>query len=146
MAGFRLETVRPGYTYQALLRCSGRLVLGRGAERHVWAAFLDGTERVDVLLDLTAVTDMDAAGVGVIAALCRSMRRRGGTVRLLAASPRVRTLLRVTGVEHALDRPAPPFCEDGCRGGFVRASARRSPISALASGRVANAVMGMSRL
>ncbi len=146
MADFRVETVRPGYTYQALLRCSGRLVLGRGAERHVWAAFLDGTERVDVLLDLTAVTDMDAAGVGVIAALCQSMRRRGGTVRLLGASPRVRTLLRVTGVEHALDRPTPPFCEDGCRGGFVRASARRSPISALASGRVANPVMGMSRL
>ena len=100
---FRLETIRPGYTRQALLRCSGRLVLGRGAERHIWAAFLDGTERVDVLLDLAAVTDMDAAGIGVIAALCQSTRRRGGTVRLIAASSRVRTLFRVTGVEYALD-------------------------------------------
>src|SRR5262245_40306975 len=146
MAEFRLETVRPGYTYQALLRCSGRLVLGRGAERHVWAAFLDGTDRVDVLLDLAAVTDMDAAGIGIIAALCQSMRRRGGTVRLSAASSRVRTLLSITGVEYALDRPAPPVCRDGSKGGYVRALAGRSPVSALAPGRGACAVMGMSRL
>jgi anti-anti-sigma factor len=123
MADFRLETVRSGYADQALLRCSGRLIVGRGAEPHNWAAVLDGTDRVDVLLDLSAVTDMDAAGIGIIASLCQSMRRRGGTVRMLAASARVRTLLRVTGVECALDRPTPPICEDGCRGGLVRATA-----------------------
>jgi anti-anti-sigma regulatory factor len=123
MADFRLETVRPRYTCQALLRCSGRLIVGRGAERHHWAAFLDGTDQVDVLLDLSVVTDMDAAGIGIIASLCQSLRRRGGTVRMLAASARVRTLLRVTGVEYALDRPAPPVCEDGGTGGFVREAA-----------------------
>ena len=123
MADFRLETVRPGYTDQALLRCSGRLIVGRGAERQIWAVLFYGSDRVDVLLDLSAVTDMDAAGIGIIASLCQSIRRRGGTVRMLAASARVRTLLRVTGVEYALDRPAPPTCEDGGRGGCVRAAA-----------------------
>ena len=99
--------MRLRYADQALLRCSGRLIVGRGAERHNWAAFLDGTDRVDVLLDLSAVTDMDAAGIGVIASLCPSIRRRGGTVRVLAASARVRTLLRVTGVEYALESAGP---------------------------------------
>jgi anti-anti-sigma factor len=105
---FRIETVRPGYTYQALLRCAGPLVSGDGAEPEVWSALLDSPDRVDVLLDLTGVTDIDAAGVGILAELCQVMHRQGGTVRLLAANERVRTMLRVTGVEDALDLPTPP--------------------------------------
>lgn len=142
MTGFHLETIRPGYTYQALLRVTGRLVLGIGAERKVWAPFLDGTERVDILLDLAGVTQMDAAGVGIIAALCLSMRRRGGTVRLLAASPRVRTLLRVTGVEFALDRPLPPVRECPGRSRVLRAPVVRRQPATLAF-EAAGPVMGL---
>ncbi len=111
---FRLDTVRPGYTYQALLQAAGRLVLGHGADRRFWAPILDGSERIDILLDLAGVTDLDAAGIGLIAELCRSMRRRGGTVRVFAASPRVETLLRLTGVDNALDRPM-PLADVPCR-------------------------------
>ena len=145
MSEFRLEIVRPGYTYQALLRCTGRLIVGHGAERFLWAPLLDGTDRVDILLDLAPVTDMDAAGVGLIAALCQAMHRRGGTVRLLSAPARVRTLLRITGVEYALDRPAPPV--RGCGGGsrVLRAPACRPP-AAVAFQAVDRSMNAMSRL
>jgi anti-anti-sigma factor len=103
-----METVRLGYTNQALLRCSGKLILGHGADRSFWAPLLAGADGVDLLLDLAAVTQIDAAGVGVIVDLCRSMHRRGGTVRMVAASARVRRMLRLTGVEALLDGPGCP--------------------------------------
>jgi anti-anti-sigma factor len=70
---------------------------------------LAGADRVDLLLDLAAVAQIDAAGVGVIVDLCRSMHRRGGKVRMVAASARVRRMLRLTGVEALLDDPACPW-------------------------------------
>ena len=97
------------YTYQASLRCRGRLV--RRPRRRT-ATFgprcSTGPTPVDVLLDLARRhrhgrrRGRNHCGPASVDA------PRGGTVRLLSASARVRTVLRVTGLEHATDRPVPP--------------------------------------
>ena len=110
--------------------------MGAAAQRH--------RSHFDILLDLAPVTDMDAAGVGLIAALCQAMHRRGGTVRLHSAPARVRTLLRITGVEYALDRPAPPVC--WCGGGSRVLRAPRRPPAAVAFQAVDPSMNAMSRL
>ena len=94
---FRMETVRLGYTNQALLRCSGRLILGHGADGSFWTPLVAGADGVDLLLDLAAVTQIDAAGVGVIVDLCRSMHRRGGTVVAYGITASLRGGRRASG-------------------------------------------------
>jgi len=51
-----------------------------------------------VLLDLRAVTFLDASGVGFIAALYRAARGRCGELRLVGVAGRVRRLLEISGL------------------------------------------------
>ena len=51
-----------------------------------------------VLLDLRAVTFLDASGVAFIAALCRAAQGRGGELRLVGMGGCVRTLLEISGL------------------------------------------------
>ena len=64
-------------------------------------------------LDLAGVTFIDCAGVSALLALCRAARTLGGSVRLAAASPCVRRLVRITGLQPVL--------------GIVPASPRSAP-------------------
>lgn len=105
---FRFELIRTGPRDHALLRCEGRLTAGHGAERRVWASLLDASDRADLLLDLSGVTQLDAAGIGRLADVRNAVHRRGGSVRLIEANRRVWVMLRVTGLAAVLDRPASP--------------------------------------
>ncbi len=105
---FHFELIRTGYGDHALLRCVGPLTAGHGAERQVWIPLLEAPDPADLLLDLSAVTELDAAGIGMLATLRSALHRRGGSLRLIEASRRVKTLLSVTGVAGMLDRSAPP--------------------------------------
>ena len=53
-----------------------------------------------VVLDLHGVTFMDAKGLATLVDLQRRTRRIGGCVRLVAPSPRVWRVLRLTGCDH----------------------------------------------
>lgn len=92
---------------QQLVRCSGRLTAAAGADHPAWVQLVEGCPG-ELQLDLSAVCRIDAAGVGRLAELCTAVHRRGGKVQLVAASDRVRTMLRITGVDLAFDRPTPP--------------------------------------
>lgn len=107
---FRFELIRTGYGDHALLRCEGRLTAGNGAERPAWTALLDSPGRADLLLDLSGVTQIDAAGLGRLVELRQVFHRRGGSLRVIEAPGRIRAMLRVTGLADLLDRPEP-----GCR-------------------------------
>ena len=53
-------------------------------------------------LDLTGVTFIDCSGVNALLASCRDARRLGGSMRVAGASPRVRRLIEITGLEQVL--------------------------------------------
>lgn len=53
----------------------------------------------DLVLDLSAVTFLDCAGLGALLALQREARAQGGHVALVGTAPAVTKLLRLTGLE-----------------------------------------------
>lgn len=105
---FRFELIRTGYRDHALLRCEGRLTAGHGADRRAWTSLLDDPGRADLLLDLSGVTHLDAAGIGRLADLRNALHRRGGSLRLVEANRRIGAMLRVTGLAAVLDRAEVP--------------------------------------
>jgi hypothetical protein len=79
-----------------VVKASGRMVVGHGADSGYWRACLH--QAGDLLVDLSAVTALDARGVGVLASLVRGVTGRGGRFRVVAASPRAERVLEVTGL------------------------------------------------
>ena len=57
---------------------------------------------MDVALDLSCVSDLDARGLGVLATLVRRARQRGTTVSLIAASHVVQRLGEMAGLNGTL--------------------------------------------
>jgi anti-anti-sigma factor len=90
---------------QVLLRVSGRLVDPLQATP-TWHDCLHRLVAADVRIDLGAVTDIDARGLGMLAELTRETRAVGGRLAVVSASPRVRRLLKVTHLDALLDEAA----------------------------------------
>ncbi len=87
-----------------ILRLKGRLELDYGDEvlrDHVDGLVAQG--RVDVLLDMTDVTRMDSAGIGMLVGKFMTVKNRGGTLRLLHLTDRTSRLLHVTRLETVFD-------------------------------------------
>jgi anti-anti-sigma factor len=91
---------------QLLLRVSGRLV-DLHHDASVWRPCLQRMAAADVRVDLGAVTDIDARGLGMLAELTRETRARGGRLAVIKASPRVRKILALTHLDGLLDDEAP---------------------------------------
>ena len=129
---FSLTSVRE--TQRIVVRASGRLVLGHGADEQLWASQLDQSA-TDVALDLSCVTDLDARGLGVLATLVRRGRQRGTTVSLIAASHVVQRLGAMAGLHGAL----PGGWSE--RRGLLGCGARTRPSSGHSRGR--NSLVGV---
>ncbi|MEQ1730480.1 MAG: STAS domain-containing protein [Vicinamibacterales bacterium] len=86
---------------EVLLRVSGRLVDPRPT-RPEWHDCLQRLAAADVRVDLGAVTEIDARGLGMLAELTRQTRAGGGRLSVVSASPRVRRLLRLTHLDGLL--------------------------------------------
>ena len=56
----------------------------------------------DLALDLSAVTDIDSAGVQLLLAMRRSINERGSALTLAGLSPAVADALAVFGLDHQL--------------------------------------------
>ena len=85
-----------------ILSCQGRLV--RGEESELLCAAVHHHGR-DVVLDLTGVSAIDAAGVGALV----SLQAAGIYLKLLNPTAPVRGLLRLTRMETVFE-----ICEVGC--------------------------------
>ncbi len=90
---FSLEVVmRDGI---AVIHCRGRIVSGETEELR--AAVLEFVERTGrVILELQSVKMIDSTGLGLLAFLCVSARRRSGDVTLVAPSTYIAEVLEVT--------------------------------------------------
>ncbi len=83
-----------------ILDLQGRLVLDEGdtsCAEHI--DLLVRQDRTRVILNLEDVTYIDSAGVGALVAKYITLRKRGGDLKLLRLSERVR---RVIGIAHLL--------------------------------------------
>jgi anti-anti-sigma factor len=94
--------VRREQAHETSLQALGRLVLGHGADWDTWAPVFHTFATGPIRLDLAGVTELDAAGLGVLARLARRARYRGRACSLVAAPPRVRRLLALTRLDGPL--------------------------------------------
>ena len=79
------------HTHFAVLRCSGRIVHGDGADELLRAAM--SQEKRHLQIDLSGVESIDAGGLGVLAALEQWAKDGNRTIELLNPSMRVREAL-----------------------------------------------------
>ena len=80
-----------------ILRLAGRLELDDGdttLRDHINR--LVEEDRVNVILDLTKVTRLDSAGIGMLVSKYLTVKRRGGTIKLLHLTDRTSKLLNMT--------------------------------------------------
>ena len=88
----------------AVLACEGRIVLGQGTtalENAVQAVV--GARAASVLLELSRVTAVDAAGLGTLVRIQQRLRAAGAKLRILAPQPRVRHMLALTRLDQVLE-------------------------------------------
>ncbi len=122
-AGFSFALEITGTGGRRVVRATGRLVAGAGAEGRGWDASgaFAGTD--EVVLDLGGVTAIDAGGVGRLVGLRQALARRGTRLTIAAASPRVRRVLRVTALDTVF-AIAPGHLADGPVADVTRVPAR----------------------
>ncbi len=83
----------------AIIRCSGPIILGATDElRNAAMTAIEASAKV--ILNLNAVTYVDSTGLGLLAHLCVSARRRGGDVKLVAPNALIREVLETTMLGH----------------------------------------------
>lgn len=89
---------RPGHV---LVTVSGEIDIATVAQlRDRLAGPASGGRRV--IVDLSRVSFIDAAGVGVLAGAAALATARGGSLRLAAASRQVRRVLTLTGLDRSI--------------------------------------------
>lgn len=79
-----------------VLRCNGRLV--RGEESSLLCAAVQHHGR-DIVLDLSGVTAIDAAGIGALV----SLQAAGIYLKLMNPTEAVRTVVNLTGLEKVFE-------------------------------------------
>jgi anti-anti-sigma factor len=84
------------------IKITGRLILNPCLASRHWRRILNAAAGRVLALDMSSVTQMDAAGLGLLVMLAVEVRRRHGRLRLMCATPRTRTLVRITGLCAAL--------------------------------------------
>ena len=88
-----------------LAKCAGRIV--EGSESSLLQQEVDSLldESPYVVLDLSDIDFIDSSGLGLLVRLLNRARLAGGDLRICAAPPRVKEILRVTRLETIL----PPY-------------------------------------
>jgi len=81
----------------ATLRCIGRLVLGMEAE--MLRCMAEARNEACLMLDLSEIRAMDAAGLGLLVELHCRARSRGRVLRIVKTSPCVRRLIALVNLQ-----------------------------------------------
>jgi len=91
------------YDHVSVLRCRGRLTYGPETVEFVRAArqALDTTK--EIVLQMAEVTRIDSGGVGALGSVLITARKRNAEIKLAMLHPRVREVLRITGLDLLFD-------------------------------------------
>jgi anti-anti-sigma factor len=87
-------------TDTTIVRCSGRIVQGDGANDMLRAVMSQASRHIQ--LDLSRVNAIDAGGLGALVELAKWARDANRSIQLLNPSPRVRAALETTGLSSVL--------------------------------------------
>ena len=90
-----------------LLHLTGRLIVGAEERelvplRNTIGALIKAGH-LDIVVDLSGLTHLDARGLGELATAMKTVDRAGGRLTLSAASPRVARMLHVTRLDTAFE-------------------------------------------
>ena len=96
----------------AMLHCSGRIVLGLEAE--TLRCMAESRTETCLVLDLSQVHAIDAAGLGLLVELHCETQRRNQALRITNPSRCVRTLLALTNLQSVLEIGYPEDLSQVC--------------------------------
>lgn len=85
---------------------SGELTFATVPE--LWRSGLGDFGSGPVQLDLAGITRVDSAGIGLLIALIRAVRKQGGDISLAHAPPQLMAIATVSGLDEVL-----PFVKEG---------------------------------
>lgn len=101
---------------------------GMRLRRELLGAIVGG--RVHLVLEMRALMDLDSTGLGAMVSALKAARRRNGSVQLVGSTPRVRKVLRITGLTFVIPTASSVrvavqavHLRTGGRGGGVRPAA-----------------------
>jgi len=87
----------------AVIKISGRLVFGREVDRlETVVADLLKDKESKVVFDLSALDYVDSSGIGTIVSCLTQIKKAGSELRTAGASPRIKRLFTMTGVDKLL--------------------------------------------
>src|SRR5271157_5491785 len=87
----------------ALVELKGRLALGRESQRiETLAGELVKSGRLKAILDLTGVSYIDSAGIGILALMAGKLKEAGGALAVVAPEGRVLHMLNMTQMNRIL--------------------------------------------
>ena len=109
----------------SVFRCAGRIVAGEEVARLKKAILCHQSGRV-IILDLSSVSALDGAGLGLLAFLAGWTRVIGIKLKVLNPSGRVRQLLELTHLDSVLE-----FCDSEFSSELVAQSASTVTADAL---------------
>jgi anti-sigma B factor antagonist len=99
------------HPHVTVLRCSGRIVRGDGADALLRAVMSQDKRHLQI--DLSRVDTIDAGGLGVLAALGKWAQDGNRSIQLMNPSKRVREALETTKLSSVLQVcPAIQDCDD----------------------------------
>ncbi|MBZ5567716.1 MAG: STAS domain-containing protein [Acidobacteriia bacterium] len=99
------------FPHVTVLRCSGRIVRGDGADDLLRAVMSQDKRHLQI--DLRGVETIDAGGLGVLVALEKWAKDGDRTIQLTNPSKRIREVLETTQLSSVLQvRPAIQDCDD----------------------------------
>jgi anti-anti-sigma factor len=87
--------------HSATLRCIGRIVLG--VEIEILRCMAETRNEACLILDLSRVDAIDAAGLGLLVELYCGARSRNATLRITKASPCVRRIIELVNLHSVLE-------------------------------------------
>lgn len=87
--------------HSATLRCIGRIVLG--VEIEILRCMAETRNEACLILDLSRVSAIDAAGLGLLVELYCQARSRNRTLRVTNASPCVRRIIELVNLQSVLE-------------------------------------------
>ncbi|HLK32750.1 MAG TPA: STAS domain-containing protein [Terriglobales bacterium] len=85
----------------AVLRCTGRMVVGQGLDT-LRDAVLCEMDKGSIVLDLAGVERIDAGGLGMLVFLHTCVNGLGSELKLIAPSPAVAEVLALTRLDSVL--------------------------------------------
>jgi anti-sigma B factor antagonist len=93
-------TKRQGWT---ILAVTGELELATAPQLRQRVVGLVGAGDIRIILDLSGVDFVDSVGLGVVVAVLKRVRGRGGDLIVAGAVPRVRELFEITRLDQIID-------------------------------------------